>query len=72
MDLIYLDFSKPFDTEADGKLLVKLKTIGINTRIVRMTRNQLKGRPQWVVLKELLGLREVTNGVLQGSINHFD
>ncbi|CAM5127349.1 unnamed protein product [Natator depressus] len=69
VDLIYLDFSKAFDTVPHGELLVKLEKMGINMKIERWIRNWLKGRLQWVILKgELSGWREVTNGVPQGSV----
>ncbi|CAM4592819.1 unnamed protein product [Lepidochelys olivacea] len=69
VDLIYLDFSKAFDTVPHGELLVKLEKMGINMKIERWIRNWLKGRLQRVLLKgELSGWREVTGGVPQGSV----
>ncbi|CAM5110189.1 unnamed protein product [Natator depressus] len=69
VDLIYLDFSKAFDTVPHGELLVKLEKMGINRKIERWIRNWLKGRLQRVLLKgELSGWREVTSGVPQGSV----
>ncbi|CAM4557273.1 unnamed protein product [Caretta caretta] len=69
VDLIYLDFSKAFDTVPHGELLVKLDKMGINRKIERWIRNWLKGRLQRVLLKgELSGWREVTSGVPQGSV----
>ncbi|CAM4321167.1 unnamed protein product [Caretta caretta] len=69
VDLIYLDFSKAFDTMPHGELLVKLDKMGINRKIERWIRNWLKGRRQRVLLKgELSGWREVTSGVPQGLV----
>ncbi|CAM4605209.1 unnamed protein product [Lepidochelys olivacea] len=69
VDLIYLDFSKAFDTVPHGELLVKLDKMGINGNTERWIRNWLKGRLQRVLLKgELSGWREVTSGVPQGSV----
>ncbi|CAM5168924.1 unnamed protein product [Eretmochelys imbricata] len=69
VDLIYLDFSKAFDTVPHGELLVKLDKMGINRKIERWIRNWLKGRLQRVLLKgELSGWREVTSGVPQGLV----
>ncbi|CAM4614994.1 unnamed protein product [Caretta caretta] len=65
VDLIYLDFSKAFDTVPHGELLVKLEKMGINMKIERWIRNWLKGRLQRIILK---GWREVTSGVPQGSV----
>ncbi|CAM5076776.1 unnamed protein product [Eretmochelys imbricata] len=68
VDLIYLDFSKAFDTMPHGEL-VKLEKMGINMNTERWIRNWLKGRLQRVLLKgELSGWREVTSGVPQGSV----
>ncbi|CAM4590454.1 unnamed protein product [Lepidochelys kempii] len=69
VDLIYLDFSKAFDTVPHGELLVKLEKMGINIKMERWIRNWLKGRLQRVLLKgELSGWRDVTSGVPQGSV----
>ncbi|CAM4378502.1 unnamed protein product [Caretta caretta] len=69
VDLIYLDFSKAFDTVPHGELLVKLKKMGINMKIERWIRNWLTGTLQRIILKgELSGWREVTSGVPQGSV----
>ncbi|CAM5109435.1 unnamed protein product [Eretmochelys imbricata] len=69
VDLIYLDFSKAFDTVLHGELLVKLDKMGINMKIERWIRNWLKARLQRVLLNsELSGWREVTSGVPQGSV----
>ncbi|CAM4664948.1 unnamed protein product [Caretta caretta] len=69
VDLIYLDFSKVFDTVPPGELFVKLEKMGINRKIERWIRNWLKGRLQRVLLKgELSGWREVTSGVPQGLV----
>ncbi|CAM4694885.1 unnamed protein product [Lepidochelys kempii] len=67
--IIYLDFSRAFDTVPHGELLVKLDKMGINRKIERWIKNWLKGRLQRVLLKgELSGWREVTSGVPQGSV----
>ncbi|CAM4595088.1 unnamed protein product [Lepidochelys kempii] len=69
VDLIYLDFSKAFNTVPHGEVLVKLDKMGINMKIERWIRNWLKGRLQRVLLKgELSGWREVTSGVPQGLV----
>uniref|UniRef100_A0A8C3HAP4 Reverse transcriptase domain-containing protein n=1 Tax=Chrysemys picta bellii TaxID=8478 RepID=A0A8C3HAP4_CHRPI len=69
VDLIYLNFSKVFDTVPHEEFLVKLEKVGIDMKIQRWIKNWLKGRLQRVVLKgELSGWREVTSGVPQGSV----
>ncbi|CAM5171235.1 unnamed protein product [Eretmochelys imbricata] len=69
VDLIYLDFSKAFDTVPHGKLLDKLEKMGVNMKIERWIRNWLKGRLQRVTMKgELSCWKEVTSGVPQGSV----
>ncbi|CAM5122864.1 unnamed protein product [Eretmochelys imbricata] len=68
MDLIYLDFSKAFDTVPHGELF-KLEKMGINMKIERWIRNWLKGRLQRVLLKsEPSRWREVSSGIPQGSV----
>ncbi|CAM5146391.1 unnamed protein product [Natator depressus] len=69
VDLIYLNFSKAFDTVPHGELLAKLEKMGFNMKIERWIRNWLKGRLQWVTLKgELSGWKEVTSGIPQGTV----
>ncbi|CAM4508198.1 unnamed protein product [Lepidochelys olivacea] len=69
MNLIYLDFSKAFDTVSHGELLVKSEKMGIDMKTERSIRNWLKGRLPRVILKgELSGWKEVTSRVPQGSV----
>ncbi|CAM5077630.1 unnamed protein product [Eretmochelys imbricata] len=69
VDLIYLDFSKAFDTVPHGELLAKLERMGVSMKIERLIRNWLKGRLQRVTLKgELSDLKGVTSGVPQGLV----
>ncbi|CAM5118465.1 unnamed protein product [Natator depressus] len=69
VDLIYLNFSKAFDTVPHRELLAKLEKMGINMKIERWIRNWLKVRLQQGTLKgELAGWKEVTSGVPQGSV----
>lgn len=51
VDLIYLDFSKAFDMVLHEKLLVLLVIMEFSKGTLRQTRQQLKGKQQWLCLK---------------------
>lgn len=68
-DVIYLDFSKAFDSVPHQRLLYKLEHYGIRGRMLNWFKNFLTNRKQRVLLRN--GLSEWTNvisGVPQGSI----
>ena len=69
MDVIYLDFSKAFDSVPHGRLLSKVKAFGIEGQVLRWVEAFLTGRTQQVVVE---GTRSscsaVTSGVPQGSV----
>ena len=68
VDVLYLDFRKAFDRVPHERLLLKLKAIGVEGRLLGWIRDWLKGRRQRVVLGgECSELTEVTSGVPQGS-----
>ena len=46
VDVLYLDFSKAFDTVSCNILIGKLRRCGIGKRTVRWTENWLTGRAQ--------------------------
>ena len=52
VDAIYLDFRKAFDTVPHGRLLYKLKHLGIRGRALNWIESFLRGRRQRVVLKK--------------------
>jgi len=50
VDIVYLDFSKAFDTVSQNILKGKLRKCGLDERSVRWTENWLNGRTQRVVI----------------------
>ena len=50
VDLVYLDFSKAFDTVSHSILAAKLRKCGLDDQVVRLILNWLKERSQRVVV----------------------
>ena len=50
VDVVYLDFSKAFDTISHSILLEKLAAHGLDGRTLRWVKNWLDGRAQRVVV----------------------
>ena len=68
--VIYLDFSKAFDTVAHSLLLEKLAAHGLDGHALHWAKNWLAGQAQRVVVKGVKSsLWLVTSGVPQGSIS---
>ena len=69
MDVIYLDFSKAFDSVPRDKLIEKLQQFGITGPLLYWYNNYLSGRKQRVVVDVVSwSFLDVTFGVPQGSI----
>ncbi|CAB4031048.1 Hypothetical predicted protein, partial [Paramuricea clavata] len=69
MDMIYLDFSKAFDSVPHDKLIFKLSQFGITGPLLDWFSDYLSGRKQRVVVDGFSSsYLDVTSGVPQGSI----
>ena len=69
VDLILFDYSKAFDKVCHQILLEKLKSIGIDGKILKWIASFLEGREMQVAVKgQLSSCRPVDSGVPQGSV----
>ena len=69
IDLIYLDFSKAFDSVPHQKLLAKLSAYGISGTLLNWFTDYLNNRKQRVVVEGVSSpFLSVTSGVPQGSV----
>jgi len=65
VDVVYLDFSKAFNTVSHNNLIGKFTKCGPGEWTVRWIENWLNGRTQRVVISDTeSSWRSVTNGVL--------
>lgn len=69
VDVVYLDFSKAFDTVPHQRLLTKLSSLGIRGQLLNWIKEFLKNRYQRVTVRgQASDLHSVKSGVPQGSV----
>jgi hypothetical protein len=69
VDAIFIDFKKAFDKVPHSKLLLKLKSYGIDNNVISWIREFLSDRVQRVVLDGITSSEvKVSSGVPQGSV----
>ena len=69
VDVVYIDFSKAFDSIVFSKLLFKLQNCGISGRLLSWLSSFIHGRSQCVVLENCFSSSSyVLSGVPQGSV----
>ncbi|CAM4617835.1 unnamed protein product [Caretta caretta] len=69
VDMLFLNFSKAFDTVSHSVLASKLKKYGLDEWTIRWIESWLDRRAQWVVINgSMSSWQLVSRGVPQGSV----
>lgn len=68
-DILYLDFSKAFDTVSHYRLLIKMENFGISTNIINIVKDFLSDRTMKIKVGSAFSKSQhVPSGVPQGSV----
>ena len=69
VDIMYFDFKKAFDHVPHNRLLLKLKCLGIEGKLLNTIKDFLMNRTFRVCVKgQFSSIKEVLSGILQGSV----
>ena len=69
IDVIYTDFAKAFDSVPHKRLLIKLKSIGVENKVLQWIKAFLNGRKHRVCVEgEFSDCVHVKSGIPQGSV----